>query len=197
MHNETKKAQEVITNPITGEVIRVLESTPDLFRFEFVLLPHGTVAGAHQHPYQQQTIEARVGTLHCSVEGTHHVLEPGQAVLIEGGQTHTQWNPADTEVWAIEEFRPAARMHDFFRVLFGMARDGRTNKKGVPTPLLASALFAEFSDSVRVGRPLDRMLLTALRPLARLAGSHRVVQAYLRGNGQPAEEAASAARLAA
>ena len=27
MHNETKKAQEVITNPITGEVIRVLEST--------------------------------------------------------------------------------------------------------------------------------------------------------------------------
>ena len=56
MHNETKKAQEVITNPITGEVIRVLESTPDLFRFEFVLLPHGTVAGAHQHPYQQQTI---------------------------------------------------------------------------------------------------------------------------------------------
>ncbi len=30
------------------------------------------------------------------------------------------------------------------------------------------------------------MMLTALRPLARLAGSHRVVQAYLRGNGQPA-----------
>jgi hypothetical protein len=125
------------------------------------------------------------------------VLEPGQAVIIEAGKTHDQWNPADIEVWAIEEFRPASRMHDFFRVLFGMARDGRTNKKGVPSPLLASALFAEFSDSVRVGRPLDRMLLTALRPLARLAGSHRVVQAYMRGNGQPAEETASAARLAA
>ena len=193
MHNETKRSPEVITNPITGEVIRVLESTPELFRFEFVLLPHKPGAAPHQHPYQQQTIAARSGTLHCSVEGTKHVLAPGQAVIIEAGQTHDQWNPADSEVWAIEEFRPAARMHDFFRVLFGMARDGLTDDKGVPRPLLASALFEEFSDSLRPGQRLLRMLLAALRPLARLAGSHRVVQAYLRGNGQPAQAPRSGA----
>ena len=197
MHNETKKAQEVITNPITGEVIRVLESTPDLFRFEFVLLPHGTVAGPHQHPSSQQTIAARSGTLHCSVEGTHHVLEPGQAVLVEGGQTHTQWKSRrhrGVGHRGIPPRRPDARL------LPRAVRDGagRTDQQErVPSPLLASALFAEFSDSVRVGRHLDWMLLTALRPLARLAGSHRVVLAYLRGNGQPAEAPARAARLAA
>jgi quercetin dioxygenase-like cupin family protein len=196
MHNDMKKPLEVISNPVTGEVIRVLESTPELFRMEFVLLPHGTVAGAHQHPVQQ-TIAARVGTLHATVEGTKHTLKPGEAVVIEPGQTHDQSNPSDTEVWAIEEYRPAARMHDFFRVLFGMARDGLTDKKGVPRPLLAAALFEEFSDSVRPGQRFLRTLLTALRPLARLAGSHRVVQAYLRGNGQPAEAAPASAPLAA
>ena len=195
MRNENRSSPEVITNPVTGEVVRVLESTPEVFRFEFVLLPHGTVAAPHQHTVQQ-TIAARAGTLHCSVEGTHHVLEPGQAVVIAAGQTHDQWNPADTEVWAMEEFRPAARMHDFFRVLFGMARDGLTDEKGVPRPLLASALFAEFSDSIRPGRRFDRVLLAALRPLARLAGSHRVVQQYLRGGGQPAAAPALAQRAA-
>jgi len=199
MPNAAKKPVEVIeviTNPVTGEVIRVLESTPELFRMEFVLLPHGKVAGAHQHPVQQ-TIAAQSGTLHVSIAGTHHALEPGQAAVIEAGQTHDQWNPADTEVWAIEEYRPAGRMHDFFRVLFGMARDGLTNKKGVPRPLLASALFAEFSDSTRPAQRLLRILLAALRPLARLTGSHRVVQAYLRGNGRPVAAAATPARLAA
>jgi quercetin dioxygenase-like cupin family protein len=191
MHDDTKRSLEVITNPVTGEVIRVLASTPELFRFEFVLLPHASGAEAHQHPYQQQTIAARVGSLHCHVEGTKHVLAPGQAVIIEAGQTHGQWNPADSEVWAIEEFRPAARMHDFFRVLFGMARDGLTDGKGVPRPLLAAALFDEFRDSIRPGRRLLRVLLAALRPLARLAGSDRVVQSYLRGDGRPVEALAA------
>ena len=196
MRDEERKSPEVITNPVTGEVVRVLESTPEVFRFEFVLLPHGTVAAPHQHTVPQ-TIAARIGTLHASVEGTHHVLEPDKSVIIEAGQTHDQWNPADTEVWAMEEFRPAARMHDFFRVLFGMARDGLTDAKGVPRPLLASALFAEFSDSIRPGRRFDRILLGALRPLARLAGSHRVIQSYLRGTGQPTEAPPATAPLAA
>lgn len=191
-----QKSPEVISNPITGEVIKVLESTPEVFRMEFVLLPHGAVAASHAHPVQQ-TIEARIGTLHTSVEGTRHVLQPGQAVTIAAGQTHAQWNPADTEVWAIEEYRPAGRMHDFFRVLFGMARDGLTDKKGVPRPLLASALFAEFRDSVLPGRRIDRILLAAIRPLARLAGSDRVIQAYLRGRGRVVAETPVTAQLAA
>jgi quercetin dioxygenase-like cupin family protein len=195
MHDDTRNSPEIITNPVTGEVIRVLESTPELFRFEFVLLPHGSAAAPHQHT-TQQTIEARVGTLHCSVEGKHHVLAPGQAVIIEAGRTHTQWNPADTEVWAIEEFRPATRMHDFFRVLFGLARDGLTNAKGVPSPLLAAALFEEFRDTIRPGRRIDQLLLAMVRPLARLAGSHRVIQAYLDAKGHPGE-ARTTAPLAA
>jgi quercetin dioxygenase-like cupin family protein len=175
------EALEIITNPVTGEVIRVLASTKDVFKFEFVLLPHGAVAGAHNHPFQHQTITSTVGTLHLSVEGQRHALGPGEAVVVAPGQNHEQWNPADTEVWAIEEFRPAARMHDFFRVLFGMARDGLTDAKGKPGPLLASALLAEFDDSLRVASRLERIALRALLPLARLLGKHRVVDAYKSG----------------
>jgi Uncharacterized conserved protein, contains double-stranded beta-helix domain len=196
MNADTTRSSESISNPITGEVIKVIESTPEVFRFEFVLLPHGSAAAPHQHPVRQ-TITARVGTLHTNVEGTDHVLKPGEAVVIEAGQTHTQWNPADTEVWAMEEFRPAGRMHDFFRVLFGLARDGLTNDKGVPSTLLAAALFAEFRDSCRPGRRIDRIVLGALRPLARLTGRDRVIQAYLRGQGHPVDAAPVSAPLAA
>jgi quercetin dioxygenase-like cupin family protein len=171
------EAPEIITNPATGEIIRVLASTREVFRFEFVLLPHGAVAGAHTHTVHQ-TVTAKEGTLHLTVEGKHHQLAPGEALVVAPGQRHDQWNPADTEVWAIEEFRPAARMHDFFRVLFGLARDGLTDEKGRPGLLLTAALFAEFGDSIGVARLIDRIVLRVLRPLARLVGKHRIVEAY-------------------
>jgi hypothetical protein len=83
-------------------------------------------------------------------------------------------------VTAIEEIRPAGRIHEFFSVLFGLARDGKTDSQGRPSLLLAATLFSEFKDSIRQAELRTRMLLDALAPIAALLGYRRKLDPYLK-----------------
>ena len=178
--------KEILENPVTGETIRVLESSPEVFKMEFALRPHARVAGTHVHPGQDQRLSVEAGTLVCLVDGETKVVRAGESVLVPAGTRHDQANPHDVPVRAIEEYRPAGRIHDFFRVYFGMAREGLTDRKGVPSPLLAAALFAEFRDSVRPGPLGLRILIAVLSPLAALLGHRRRVRALAARSGPSA-----------
>jgi hypothetical protein len=57
--------------------------------------------------------------------------------------------------------------------LFGLARLGHTNAKGMPNPLQLSLTAREFSDVIVFRRPpaaVQRALFTALGPVARWRG---------------------------
>ena len=73
------------------------------------------------------------------------------------------------------------------RNLFGLARDGRTDKNGRPS-LLHAALFArEFDDTIRFTSPtraVQRPLFAALTPLARLYGLRGSYLGYVHDNGE-------------
>jgi len=134
------------------------------------------------------------GTLVCHVAGKEVVIRAGESVLVPMGTPHDQTNPADVDAIAIEEYRPAGRMHEFFRAFFALARNGHTNAKGVPSPLFTAALFDEFGDSVLPGPLGLRVLIRVLAPLARLLGYRRTIRALAESNDQ---ESAPAARWTA
>ena len=54
----------ILNNPVTGESMTVLESTPEIFKFKFSLGPHGSIAGAHFHPSMEQRVSVVSGELH-------------------------------------------------------------------------------------------------------------------------------------
>lgn len=174
---------ELLFNPRTTETLRVLTSTPEVFIIELSLSPRAAIAGLHVHPHQTQTISVVRGTLACHVDGQEVVLGPGASCAVPPGARHDQRNPGDEPAVAREEYRPAARMHDFFRVLFALARDGYTSRHGVPRPLVAAALFAEFSDSIAVASRVERLALAVLTPLARLLRRDRLIRRYLVAGG--------------
>jgi hypothetical protein len=68
------------------------------------------------------------------------------------------------------------------RTAFGLAQDGKTNRRGMPN-LLQLALFArEFDDVIRFTRPprlVQQVLFTVLTPIARLAGYRGCYAEYL------------------
>ena len=64
-----------------------------------------------------------------------------------------------------------------------LARDGYTSRHGVPRPLVAAALFAEFSDSIAVASRVERLALAVLTPLARLLRRDRLIRRYLVAGG--------------
>ena len=171
--------KERIFNPVTGEKLLVLESTAEVFKIEFTIDPRSEIAGEHFHPFQQQKVFVTKGELHCRINGVNHVLFAGDTATIPAGAHHFQANPTDMEARAIEEHRPAGRIHSFFRVLFTLAQEGKTNRKGIPKPLIGAAFAAEFKDTARVSSLGLRILFGALAPVSRLLGYRRMIRGYI------------------
>jgi quercetin dioxygenase-like cupin family protein len=169
-------SEEILENPVTGESVRILESTPAVFKVQYSLRTHAEIAAEHFHPGKQQRVTILSGEMHLRVNGENRVLRAGESATIPPGAHHFQWNPCDTEVVAIEEQHPAGRTHEFFRVLFRLARDGKTDSRGRPSLLLAAALFAEYRDTVRQSHFGMRLLLDVLAPIASALGYRRQLE---------------------
>ena len=71
------------------------------------------------------------------------------------------------------EIRPALQFESLIETMFGLARDGKTNSKGMPNPVRMAMIARAHRDVIRVaGVPAwmqDLGTLTAM-PLARMAG---------------------------
>jgi quercetin dioxygenase-like cupin family protein len=171
--------EEILENPVTGESMRILESSAQTFKAQSSLRPHGEIPGEHFHPHKEQRISVLSGEMHLRINGEHRIVRAGQTTSISVGARHFQWNPCDAEVVVVEEIRPAGRIHDFFRVLFGLARDGRTDVNGHPSLVLSAALFSEFKDSIRPAPLGLRLLIGVLGPIALALGYRRQVEQYL------------------
>ena len=173
-------AEEILENPVTGEVMKVLESTPDTFRIEYALKAHGAIPLEHCHPGVEQEIAVREGEMHITVNGEHVVIKAGESAIAPRSALHYQWNPCDEEAIALETYRPAGRNHDFFRTLFGIARDGHTNAMGMPSMLMSAAIFNEFHDTIQPASRTTRWQVALLAPVARLLGYHARLRKYQR-----------------
>ena len=171
--------KEIIFNPVTGEKLLVLESTAEVFRMGFSIDPRSEIAGEHIHPFQEQTVVVTAGELHCRINGVNSALRAGDSATIPAGARHFQSNPTDFEARAIEEFRPAGRIHNMFRVAFTLAQEGKTNRKGVPHPLIGAAFIAEFKDTVRVSSIRLRLLFGLLAPVSSLLGYRQTIRNYI------------------
>ena len=130
------KAGELIENPITGERITFLKTTREtngqLLRFEYVLPPRFTIP-EHVHPRQEERHEVLSGTLWGRVGGQEQVITEGQRVIGPAGVPHAWRNPSeDEELHIVSELRPPLRFETLFETAFGLARDGKTTKQGMP-----------------------------------------------------------------
>ena len=175
--------EEVLENPITGERMTILESSPQTFKARYSLGPHSEIPGAHFHPGKQQRVTVLSGEMHLLIDGEHQVVRAGESTIVPPGGKHFQWNPCDSELVAVEEISPAGRLHEFFSVLFRLARDGRTDSQGRPPILLAAVLFSEFKDSIRQASFGTRLMLDALAPVGVALGYRRLLQRYLASPG--------------
>ena len=168
---------QTIENPITGERLRFLETSAET-NGEYVLVettvqPNGFVAAAHVHPNQTETFEIESGTLAFKLDGEEIVAGPGESVTVPAGSAHKFWNAGDTEAVFVCEVRPALGFERLIETMFGLAADGKTNKKGMPNPLRLAVIANAHFDDVRLPFPPQWMQKAGLAmgaPLGRLMG---------------------------
>lgn len=171
------KAGYVVENPVTGErgVARIgtAETNGELLIVDLYIRPGGAVIGEHVHPAIEERFTVLRGQVGFRLAGQEAIADLGKKLIVPAGMTHDWWNAGPEEALVRVEVRPAARFEAMIRNLFGLAQDGKVNRKGMPN-LLQLAVFArEFDDVMRLTRPprwVQRVLFGLLAPLARMLG---------------------------
>ena len=171
------RAGDVFENPVTGErvVVRVgsEESAGDLLVADLYVRSGGAVAGEHVHTRIEEWFTVRNGRVGFRIDGRETVAPHGQRMHVPTGTAHDWWNAGEEEAHIVVEVRPGARFEEMILNLYGLAQDGKTDGRGMPS-LLQAALFArEFEDVLRFTKPplvVQRLLFAALSPIARVLG---------------------------
>ena len=151
------KADEVYENPVTGEraVIWIGTDTTGGERLvvDLYVQAGGAVMGEHFHPRMEERFTVLRGQVGFRLAGRKAIAEPGVELIAPAGTPHNWWNAGSEEALVRIEMRPAARFEAMIRNAFGLAQDGKVNKRGMPN-LLQLAVFArEFADVIQFTHP--------------------------------------------
>ncbi|HEV8251279.1 MAG TPA: cupin domain-containing protein [Gaiellaceae bacterium] len=172
------QAGQTVENPVTGERMIFRKTAADtggeLVEFELVAKPGAFVAMPHVHPYQTERFEVLSGTLEVKKGRKRETATVGQVVEIEPGVSHSWRNASDEEeLRFLVEVRPALQFERLIETMFGLAADGKTNKKGMPNPLRMALIARKHFDDARL--PVlpgwvQRAMVGAGAALGKLAG---------------------------
>jgi mannose-6-phosphate isomerase-like protein (cupin superfamily) len=206
---------DVYENRVTGEYAVILRGTEDRGRgpgiAHLTARPKAAVVGEHFHPHMAERFTVLRGRLDARIAGKLVSLGPGDSALVAAGVAHDWWNKSDTEAAEViveMEHAPGSEHIDPNRfelligMLFGLANDGKVDRKGRPRPLQAAALMQEFSDVIVFTRPppaIQRIAIGALAPLAKILGYRAIDDRYCRPHARvvPGVEVLAAAGLPA
>jgi quercetin dioxygenase-like cupin family protein len=172
------RAGDTIENPITGERVTFLKTAADtdgeVVVIDTTVAPDGFVAAEHIHPYQSERFEILLGEVEFKLGKEIVVTKPGDVVMVEPGTPHRFRNLSDKEEIRFRtEVRPALSFETFLQTMYGLASDGKTNKKGLPNPFRLAVIMKEQFDLVRLPFPpawVQRTGLAFGTPLGRLLG---------------------------
>ena len=101
------------------------------------------------------------------------MLRAGEQADIEPGVWHDWWNEGDVDAIVRVEVTPGERFVHMIETLFGLAREGHVDKRGMPNPLQLALFAPEFSYVFVLRKPpaaVQRVLFGALAPIARRRG---------------------------
>jgi mannose-6-phosphate isomerase-like protein (cupin superfamily) len=180
-----------IENPVTGDRTTFLataeETNGELLKYRSEVPAGSPGVPLHYHLAFTERFEVLEGRLDIRVGArkNHVVLTPGQWAFVPLDTPHRFWNDSAEPVIFVTEIRPARKMEQSLRAEYGLARDGKTNKKGVPTNPFELALLYALSESYLVGMPpfLQKGMFGALARVARWRGYDPEFAEYTRAEG--------------
>ncbi|MBV9362735.1 MAG: cupin domain-containing protein [Solirubrobacterales bacterium] len=183
-------AGEILDNPITGERIIFRETAADsggeLLAIDLILAPDGHVPGAHVHPTQEERFDVVSGTMKFRLGRKKIIAKAGDTVIVPPGSIHKFANAGDEPAHVRVEVRPALKMEQLFETTVALARDGRTNGKGMPKSLDLALFVREYEDEVRVPFPPAPMVKAVMAPLAWMAKRRGHAERYALPGLRPA-----------
>ncbi len=177
--------QNPLVHPITGERIvfrkRARDTGGELMEMTLFLAPKGFIAAPHVHPHQEERFEVAGAPVMFKVAGTERLYQPGEVAVVPPGTPHVWWNASDEEAATLVQFRPALDTETFFETFFGLARDGKVGRNGLPNPLQMMVLARAYRREMALP-PRQQAILGPISilvaPLARALGYRGRYEVY-------------------
>ena len=194
------KPGDTIENPVNGERITWIETAETtgggLLAFDLALRPGAAVAARHRHVRQEERFRVESGEIALEVDGEKRIVVAGEEVTVAAGTAHRWGNEAEEESVVRVELRPSLDSETFFETFFGLARDGKTNAKGIPGLLQIAVSVVALGDScpslVKPPPAVQRVFFAALAPLGRALGRRPIYPEYSPGHRSDAGPRSSA-----
>lgn len=166
-----------LVHPVTGERIvfrqRSRDTGGEFLEMNLMLGPSGFVAAEHVHPNQEERFEVGGAPAMVRIAGRERLYQPGDVAIVPPGTPHVWWNPGAQEVTTLIRFSPALDTETFFETFFGLARDGKVGKSGLPNPLQLMVLARAYHREMQLPGPRQRLLYpiaVVLAPLGQALG---------------------------
>ncbi len=177
---------EVSDNPVTGEYVVLLtdpdEQSEGVLVAQLTVRPGGRVATAHFHPHIRErfhVIEGEVGFLLGEEKRT---LAAGDSAEVPPGTVHDWWHEGEGDALVVVEVDPGGRFREMIGTIFGLARDGKVDSKGVPRPLQLAVTASAYRDVMVITSPpplIQRLIFAVLAPIGRMRGLQPKYEEYL------------------
>jgi quercetin dioxygenase-like cupin family protein len=179
-------AGQTIDNPVTGERLTFVKTAADTggerLLIDVSMRRSGRIAAAHVHPRQEERFTVLEGTVRIVIAGCARTAGAGEQIVVPPGTPHDWWNDGAGVARVRVELCPALATERMFETVFGLARDGKVNRRGMPKLLHSLVLLADLGESCpSLPNPPDRvqrLAARALAPVGRLAGYRAVYRRY-------------------
>lgn len=173
-----------INNPVQKDTVTFIKTTEETLG-EYVLAEMEVMAGGgnplHYHCTFTETFAVVKGRLDVDLHDQHLVLQPGDSATVPLRTHHRFYNLSDKPTTCTLEIRPARTFEQALRVVYGLASDGKTNARGIPTNIWHLALLFELAESYVPGLPLmlQQALFGSLANIARRRRRDKDFDKYL------------------
>jgi quercetin dioxygenase-like cupin family protein len=171
------QAGDAFENPVSGQKLIFHTTAGDtggeLLEVESIYTePSPSRPPLHYHPRQEERFDVLSGELHALIRGEERQLKVGEILVIPRGIPHSMWaQEAGTHV--IWQTRPALKTEAFFETIWGLAKDGKTNDKGVPNLLQAAVIAQHYAQEYLLVSPprlVQKVLFGSLAEVGRWLG---------------------------
>lgn len=147
--------KRVFENPIIKDKVSIIKSTKETSG-EYLLLQIELAAGGgnglHYHTTFREEFTAISGNLSIEKKFGKIVLKPGETATAHINELHRFFNETSETITFQVRISPG---HEGFenglRIAYGLASDGKTNKKGVPSKFDHLAIILDLTDTRLTG----------------------------------------------
>ena len=126
------------------------------------------------HPVQQERVQVVSGRLRFRIRGWERSLASGETVVVNPGEAHEVHNECGEDAVFVVEVSPALKTERGLEVIFGLAKEGKTNQNGRPKNVLQRGIIAyeSMNEVALSGIPLgvQRSMVASLAALGQLLG---------------------------